>query len=125
MILVDTSVWIDFLAGRPAAADLKALLLAGEVVCHPAVRGEVALGSLAERERVLALLGTLPRAGAVDDERVIELISRSHLAGTGIGWVDAHLLACAQSNRLRLWTHDRRLEKAARRLGVVRSYAAP
>src|SRR4051794_6258705 len=70
VILVDTSVWIDFLAGRPAAAALKALLLADDVACHPAVRGEVALGNLAHRERVLALLAGLPRAAAVDDEQV-------------------------------------------------------
>jgi len=120
MILVDTSVWIDFLAGRPAAADLKDLLLANEVTCHPAVRGEVALGSLAERGRVLTLLGSLPRARAVDDERVMELISKAHLDATGIGWVDAHLLTCADSNGLRIWTHDRRLEKVARRLGIAR-----
>jgi predicted nucleic acid-binding protein len=120
MILVDTSVWIDFLAGRPAATELKALLFANEVACHPAVRGEVALGSLAERGRVLTLLGTLPRASAVDDERVTELISKAHLYATGIGWVDAHLLACAENNSLLIWTHDRRLEKAARLLGVAR-----
>jgi predicted nucleic acid-binding protein len=120
MILVDTSVWIDFLAGRSAAAELKDRLLANEVVCHPAVRGEVALGSLAERGRVLALLGSLPHARAADDERVMELISKAHLDATGIGWVDAHLLACAKNDRLSLWTHDRRLEKVARRLGIAR-----
>lgn len=120
MILVDTSVWIDFLAGRPAAAELKALLLANEVACHPAVRGEVALGSLADRGRVLMLLAALPRAAAVDDERVMALIAQARLHSTGIGWVDAHLLACAKHERLPLWTHDQRLERAARHLGVAR-----
>jgi predicted nucleic acid-binding protein len=120
MILVDTSVWIDFLAGRPAAAELKALLVADEVVCHPAVRGEVALGSLADRGRVLSLLATLPRAAALDDEHVMALIARARLDSKGIGWVDAHLLACAEHGRLPLWTHDRRLQKVARQLGVAR-----
>jgi hypothetical protein len=120
MILVDSSVWIDFLAGRPAAAGLRNLLLADEVVCHSAVRGEVALGSLADRGQVLALLGTLPRARTVEDDRVVELISRGRLAATGIGWVDAHLLASAERDGLRVWTLDRRLEKAARRLGIIR-----
>lgn len=121
MILVDTSVWIDFLAGRPTAAGLQALLLADEVACHPAVRGEVALGNLAQRGRVLALLAALPRADAVDDDGVMDLIAKRKLHATGIGWVDAHLLASAERGRLPLWTHDRRLEKVARQLGLARA----
>jgi predicted nucleic acid-binding protein len=121
MILVDTSVWIHFLAGRPAAADLKALLLADEVACHPAVRGEVALGSIADRPRVLALLASLPRAPVVDDEEVLELVTKARLPASGIGWVDAHLLASASAQKLRLWTHDRRLETVARRIGLART----
>jgi predicted nucleic acid-binding protein len=120
MILVDTSVWIDFLAGRAAAAELATLLLADEVACHPAVRGELALGSLAARRRVLGLLAALPRAAPVDDEGVMDLVAKAHLDSTGIGWVDAHLLACAEREQLPLWTLDRRLEKVARHLGVAR-----
>jgi predicted nucleic acid-binding protein len=120
VILVDTSVWIDFLAGRPAAAELKALLVADEIACHPAVRGELALGTIAERTRILTLLESLPRASAVDDEGVMELIAKGRLHGTGIGWVDAHLLASAERGKLALWTHDRRLEKVARQLGLAR-----
>jgi predicted nucleic acid-binding protein len=120
MTLVDTSVWVDFLAGRPAAADLQSLLLSNEVACHPAVLGEVALGSIANRHRILGLLASLPRVPAVDDEGVMQLIAKARLNSTGIGWVDAHLLASAEREATRLWTHDRRLEKAARRLGVAR-----
>ena len=120
MILVDTSVWIDFLAGRPATAELKALLLAGEVACHPAVRGEVALGTLADRGGVLGLLAALPHAAVVGDDGVMSFIAKARLHATGIGWVDAHLLACAQHEGLSLWTHDRRLERVARQLGVAR-----
>jgi predicted nucleic acid-binding protein len=120
MILVDTSVWIDFLAGRSAAAALKGLLLADEVVCHPAVRGEVALGNLANRGRVLGLLAALPRPAPVNDESVLQLIAKAQLHAKGIGWVDAHLLACAEREGAALWTHDRRLEKVARSLGVAR-----
>jgi hypothetical protein len=120
MILVDTSVWIDFLAGRPAAAGLQALLRAGEVACHPAVRGEVALGSIANRPQVLGLLEALPGTAPVGDDGVLELIAKERLHGTGIGWVDAHLLACAKKSAIPLWTHDRRLERVARHLGVAR-----
>jgi predicted nucleic acid-binding protein len=120
MILIDTSVWVDFLAGRSGAAGLQSLLLANEVVCHPAVRGELALGSIANRERVLGLLASLPHVAVVDDDGVMRLIEKARLDSTGIGWVDAHLLASAEREAALLWTHDRRLERAARQLGVAR-----
>jgi predicted nucleic acid-binding protein len=120
LILVDTSVWIDFLAGRPAAAEVRERLLANELTCHPAVRGEVALGNLADRGRVLALLASLPRAPLVDDEAVLRFIGHEKLHGTGVGWVDAHLLASAAQDESSLWTHDKRLAKVARRLGLLR-----
>jgi hypothetical protein len=118
LILVDTSVWIDFLAGRRAAADVRELLLANEVACHPAVRGEVALGNLADRGRVLTLLASLPRPTVVDDERVLDFVADRKLHGTGVGWVDAHLLASAAQDDDELWTHDERLAKVARQLGL-------
>jgi predicted nucleic acid-binding protein len=120
VILVDTSVWIDFLAGRATTTALRELLLADEVTCHPAVRGEVALGNLAERVHVLDLLAGLPRATVVDDEAVMDLVSRRRLHGVGLGWVDAHLLASADHDGAKVWTHDKRLLRAADRLGVAR-----
>ena len=41
------------------------------------------------------------------------------LHGSGIGWVDAHLLASALVGRLRLWTTDPALATAAKELGVA------
>jgi predicted nucleic acid-binding protein len=121
LILVDTSIWIDFLAGRPAALEVRELLLANEVACHPAVRGEVALGNLADRGRVLTLLGSLPRPTVMEDERVLEFVGHRKLHGSGVGWVDAHLLASAAHDESELWTHDKRLLKVARQLGLSRA----
>jgi hypothetical protein len=42
--------------------------------------------------------------------------------GTGLGWVDVHLLASAALAATMLWTRDRPLSKAARDLGL---YWAP
>jgi hypothetical protein len=39
--------------------------------------------------------------------------------GSGLGWVDVHLLASATLAGERFWTRDRRLVQAARRLGVA------
>lgn len=116
MILVDTSVWIDHL--RSADSHLAGLLLEEQALCHPFVVGELACGAMKRRVEVLGLLRSLPRAPVVDDEEVLAFIDTHALMGSGLGWVDVHLLAsvCLAGQRLR--THDRRLAKAARRLGV-------
>ncbi len=57
MILVDTSIWIDhFHVSEPS---LVALLRDNRVGCHRAVIEELALGSVKQRDRVLALLENL------------------------------------------------------------------
>ncbi|MGH7150576.1 MAG: type II toxin-antitoxin system VapC family toxin [Planctomycetota bacterium] len=117
MILVDTSVWVEFLRGSPGALPLARLLEEGEVCLHPWVLGEVALGSLGSRRAsILADLRGLPPAALVPDEEVLDMIDARSLAGRGIGWVDAHLLASTLVERSGLWTLDRLLADAARRL---------
>ena len=116
MILVDTSVWIDHL--RHGNARLSALLEDGLVLLHPFVVGELALGHLRRRTEVLGLLSELPLAKAAEHAEVLEFVQRHGLAGSGIGWVDAHLLASAALSRAALWTLDRRLVRAATRLAL-------
>lgn len=119
MILADTTIWIDFLAGRTSALPLRSLLAANRVVCHPAVRGEIALGSLAKRDDVLRLLSQLPSAPVVGDDDVFALIESKKLYASGIGWVDAHLLASSMAGGHALWTEDKRLAGVGARIHVL------
>ena len=117
MILVDTSVWIDHL--KTGDDNLARLLEAGRVLMHPFVLGELALGSLRNRQTILELLGQLPRAEMATDQEVLSLIEAETLHGTGIGLIDAHLLASAKLTAgSSLWTRDKRLERLAARLRV-------
>lgn len=115
MILVDTSVWIDHLRdGVPALADL---LAENRVLMHPFVLGEIACGNLRDRRQTLQLLSSLPGAPQASDAEVMVFIETHRLMGQGIGFVDAHLLAAAAlAGDARLWTHDRRLGRAAKKL---------
>ena len=116
MILVDTSVWVDHL--RAGDAQLADLLSRGEVLVHPWVLGELALGRLANPSAVLGLLSQLPQTPVATAAEVLTVIDRHQLAGTGIGYVDAHLLASTQlAPDARLWTRDRRLIAAAELVG--------
>lgn len=119
MILVDTSIWINHL--RIADRRLAGLLLDGQVMCHPFVVGELACGSLKRRREILALLGNLPRVPGVDNEEVLQFVEAHALMGSGLGWIDVHLLASTRLAGARLWTADRRLVLAARRLGIAES----
>jgi predicted nucleic acid-binding protein len=117
LILVDTSVWVDHLRrGNPR---LTALLDGGLVLVHPFVVGELALGKLKRRAEVLDLLGEMPRAEAASHDEALEFVNRHGLAGSGVGWVDVHLLVSAALTGASLWTLDRRLAAAAGRLALL------
>ncbi len=57
MILVDTSIWIDHL--RKGEPRMAALLERGGALVHPFVIGELALGTLRQRDVILGALHDL------------------------------------------------------------------
>jgi predicted nucleic acid-binding protein len=117
MILVDTSVWIDHL--RQGDAELARLLNTGQVLTHRFVIGELALGNLQNRNIVLSTLQNLPQASVASDEEALHFIENHALFGTGIGYIDAHLLSAVRlSPGTLLWTRDKRLLAESIRLGV-------
>jgi len=117
MVLVDTSVWIDHL--HSGNAQLESLLDGGEVICHPFIIGELACGTIRNRAQILALLRSLSQAGVADQEEAIALIDAYRLMGSGLGFVDVHLLASARLAGSPIWTKDLPLKKAAAKLGVL------
>ena len=117
MTLADTSVWVDHL--RHGRHRFAGLLEEGRVLCHPFVVGELACGSLANRDRFLRLLGALPRARVAAHEEVMQFVHVRGIHGRGLGWVDMHLLASTLLEGCALWTLDKRLEDAARQLGIA------
>ena len=121
-MLADTSVWIDHL--RRGNAHLASLLESGEIESHPFVIGELACGNLRRREEILSLIGSLPKAVEAEHDEVLALIESRGLVGSGLGWIDMHLLASALLGRRALWTLDKRLAENARRLKVLFEPAA-
>lgn len=118
MILIDASIWIDHIH-RPIAK--MADLLDREVVLmHDYVIAEIALGSLPNRAAVLTMLSQLPSAVIADHIEVMNLIDSATLYGSGVGYVDVHLIASVMlAGESLLWTRDRRLKAAAQRLDIA------
>ena len=117
MILADTSIWIDHF--RSGNRELRKHLNEGQIVIHPSIIAELALGLLHERTKTLALLDLLPQVRVAQLSEVRRMIEVRRLYSLGIGLTDAHLIASVFINpSTRLWTRDKRLRKAAEGLGI-------
>lgn len=119
-IIADSSIWIDhFNKGDP---ELSAQLKRRRIALHPMIIAEIALGSLANRRLMLEELHALPQAKPASHSEVLAMIEWLELFGSGIGYVDAHLLAAArQLPDGQVWTRDKRLHAQAERLGIAAS----
>jgi predicted nucleic acid-binding protein len=96
----------------------------GQIVIHPFVIAELALGSLQERTKTLALLDLLPQVRVARLSEVRLTIEARRLYSLGIGLTDAHLIASVFLNSpTLLWTRDKRLRKVAEALGIHASLA--
>jgi predicted nucleic acid-binding protein len=117
MILIDTSVWIDhFKVADPMFGQFSP---EEQLLIHPFVVGEIALGSFAQRAALLKWLGKLTPAIQASQSEVLTLIASKGLFGIGIGYIDAHLLASVHlTPGARLWTRDKKLRVAAEGAGV-------
>jgi hypothetical protein len=116
VVLADTSVWADHF--RSSDSHMMELLVNSNVLMHPYVLAEIALGSLRWRAKSINDLQSLPTARVVDDAAVFHSIETLRLYATGIGFVDAHILLSAKLGGHGLWTRDKRLAAQAARLGV-------
>lgn len=118
MVLVDTSAWIELM--RRGHAELDRALSDGRVLTHPFVLGELACGSLAREREIRGLLDTLPRVEEATHDEVMMMVQAKRLAGSGIGWIDAHLITSALIARVELLTLDRALGRAWERASAIR-----
>ena len=68
---------------------------------------------------MLSMLACLQQVREADHDEVLTFVESNGLGGSGLGWVDAQLLASARLTGVPIWTFDRRLAGVARSLGAV------
>ena len=87
---------------------------------HPYVIGELATGNFPDWMRAIADLRSFSGPLPVSEDDYYGFVFRHKLMGTGIGFVDIHLLATAMSRaECRLWSRDKKLLAQAERLGCA------
>jgi predicted nucleic acid-binding protein len=117
VILADTTIWIDHL--RRNNAQMQALLDSGQVLMHPFIAGELALGSLRNRTGTLATLDALLEVRIAQLSEVRQMIETRQLYAKGIGLIDAHLIAsCLITPGTKLWTRDNALQGVTQAVGI-------
>ena len=117
MILVDTSVWIDHFHRGDTL--LLTALNRGQVLGHPLVIEELALGSIKNRSTVLRSLADLPQAPVISHDEVMATIDGNDLWGRGLSASDIRILGSSLVVLgCQLYTRDRKLKLAAQTLGV-------
>jgi predicted nucleic acid-binding protein len=89
----------------------------GQVLIHPFIVGELALGNFHNRAEIISLLQSLPHISVASENEVLTFITRNQLSGSGIGYVDAHLIAsCLLQGDAKVITRDKKLASVAVRM---------
>jgi hypothetical protein len=98
---------------------MRELLVQRQIVTHPYVVAELALGSLGHRAATLADLDRLVGVRVAYLSELRALIESHSLYSRGIGLTDAHLVAsCLITVGTQLWTRDKSLAAVAASLGI-------
>lgn len=118
MIIPDTSIWVDLFRGGQNLLATEPEL-ARRRLLHPFVFGELLLGGLPKDRALRAALAALRPAPIAETSEVVAFIQWANLAGTGIGYVDAHLLVSATMIGGSILTLDQNLHAQAKRLNVA------
>ena len=118
MILADTSIWVDHFRNRNP--EMEKRLLMGQIVMHPFIVAEIALGSLHNRQERLADMDSLLEVRVAQLKEVRHMIEAHSLYSKGIGLTDAHLIAsCLITPGTQLWTRDSDMKNVAKALGIL------
>ncbi|HLZ15770.1 MAG TPA: PIN domain-containing protein [Cyclobacteriaceae bacterium] len=117
MIIVDTSVWIDFFRGsnQPLIDKLELLIENSEAAAISCVFGELLQGVKNEGEEkiILDFWNNLPK---LDETNLFidagKSSAKHKLINKEVGLIDSYILAAVLKYNLSLWTFDKKLNEA-------------
>ncbi len=113
MIILDTSVWIEFLRARPNYfGEVKMLLDGRMIIGLEWIFGELLQGARDSRERdvIESYWRDIPKINETGIWLEAGRISSSEkMHDRGVGLVDCAILAAARRSQANIWTLDRKL----------------
>ena len=113
-IIVDTSIWVEFLKKNPKIfPSMQVLLEKNNAIALGCIFGELLQGVKSERERkiILSYWQYLPKiedACLWIDAGIYS--GKNKLISKGIGLIDSVIIRAAISNNLIVWTLDKKLQ---------------
>ncbi|MFA4815031.1 MAG: PIN domain-containing protein [Candidatus Gracilibacteria bacterium] len=117
MILVDTSIWIEFLRKRsPTFEHMLFLLEQQEIVSLEVIFGELLQGAKNPKERAVVLAYWESIKKLTTDQLWIKSGLKSgegKWKDKGLGLVDSAILTAADESEMEIWTLDKTLLKQA------------
>lgn len=112
MIVIDTSVWVEFLKGdEPVFSKMQVLLEKEEVLACEPVFAELMQGVKNKREREIIFQYWLHLPKSSFDGNFIEAgveSGKKKWFSKGVGLIDAGILLYAQHNESTVWTLDKK-----------------
>jgi predicted nucleic acid-binding protein len=114
MILIDTSIWIEFFKSNPDfAGELELLLEGKQVITIEPVFAELLYGSRSEKETgiISSYWNVLPQI-KFNDKSFIEaakFANKNNYHHLGIGLIDAVLIKACIENKCLIWTLDKKI----------------
>lgn len=114
MILIDTSVWIEFFRrNEDYPARISSLLETHRVVAFEPVFAELLYGARSRKDRdmITSFWELLPRVdfGSGSLMKAAEMAGREDFLQSGIGLIDALIIQATLDGDHRLWTLDKRI----------------
>ena len=114
MILVDTSIWVEYLKGhQPYLDQIGQLLEDRQVLAAEPIFGELLQGAKDDRERrvLLEFWENLPKISTQGAwVKAGALSSRNKWMDHGIGLIDAVLIFAARESKAKVWTLDKKIK---------------
>jgi predicted nucleic acid-binding protein len=114
MILVDTTIWVEFFKSNPVFVnDMESLLENKNVITIEPVFAELLYGSRSDKERnmILSYWKVLPKIKFMEGSFIeaADFANRKNYHNVGIGLIDSILSRAATDNNCQIWTLDKKI----------------
>jgi len=114
MVLVDSTIWIEFLKSNPTyQSDMEILLESKNVYAIEPVFAELLYGSRSdkERNRIISYWKVLPKIPFAEGALIesAEYANRNNFYNLGIGQIDSTLINATIKSKCLIWTLDKKI----------------